>query len=81
MTALLPTHRVTMAELTINYRTPAEIMAFADRVRLPWLRQAQAVRRTGAVPLVRLVDRDQLREWLRRRSVSRSPPSKGPSGS
>lgn len=57
--------RVTMAELTINYRTPAEIMAFADRVRPPWLRPARAVREGGTAPTVRRVRPDQLRESVR----------------
>ncbi|MGH8899660.1 MAG: HelD family protein [Egibacteraceae bacterium] len=56
-----PDKRVTMTELTINYRTPAEIMAFADQVRPPWLRPARAVRQGGAAPTVRRVRRDQLR--------------------
>ncbi|MFN2614037.1 MAG: UvrD-helicase domain-containing protein, partial [Actinomycetota bacterium] len=40
-------------ELTINYRTPAEIMRLAERVRLstaPGLRPANAVRESGAEP-------------------------------
>lgn len=45
-------------ELTINYRTPAEIMALAERVRrvtAPNLRPANAVREAGAEPTVERV--------------------------
>jgi DNA helicase IV len=58
----LPTRRVRMAELTINYRTPAEIMAFADQIRPPWLRPTRAVRQGGTAPTVRSVRPEQLRE-------------------
>jgi DNA helicase IV len=58
VTALLQVRRSTVAELTINYRTPAEIMEFADAIRPPALRPGRPVRREGRGPEVRRVDRD-----------------------
>jgi DNA helicase IV len=62
VTALLNAHRTTVTELTINYRTPEEIMAFADALRPAWLRPARPVRRVGAAPLIRRVPPDALRQ-------------------
>lgn len=50
--------RATIAELTVNYRTPAEIMEWAQRILVvtaPTLRAPRSVRRTGAHPVVRQV--------------------------
>jgi DNA helicase IV len=60
VTAQLQARKTTIAELTINYRTPEEIMAFADAIRPPWLRPARPVRRAGAAPSVRHVNADAL---------------------
>ncbi|MGH8907315.1 MAG: HelD family protein [Egibacteraceae bacterium] len=60
VTDLLNAHRTTVAELTINYRTPEEIMAFADAIRPPWLRPARPVRRAGAPPVIQQVGEDAL---------------------
>jgi hypothetical protein len=49
--------------LTVNYRTPAEIMEVANRllpVAAPGVEAARPVRRTGAVPSVRPVDAGDL---------------------
>ncbi len=66
VTGLLQARDVTVAELTINYRTPEEIMAFADRIRPPWLRPARPVRRAGAAPEIRLVAADVLPQAIAR---------------
>ena len=53
----MPPHRVT---LTVNYRTPAEIMDVANRLlpaAAPGVEPARPVRRTGAHPEVRTVHR------------------------
>jgi DNA helicase IV len=58
----VPPRRVT---LSVNYRTPAEIMELANRllpVAAPGVEAARPVRRTGAVPSVRVVDADRLVE-------------------
>jgi DNA helicase IV len=56
-----------LAELTVNYRTPAEIMALAGRVleRVdPTATLPRSIRETGVQPWVRSVDPDRLREEL-----------------
>jgi DNA helicase IV len=56
----VPPHRVT---LTVNYRTPAEIMHVANRVlpaAAPGVEPARSVRSTGAHPEVVTVARDDL---------------------
>ena len=56
----VPPHRVT---LTVNYRTPAEIMDVANRLlpaAAPGVEPARPVRSTGAHPEVVTVARDEL---------------------
>ena len=55
--------RLKVEELTVNYRTPAEITAVADRVLAridPALRPPESVRSTGIAPWWRSVTRDGL---------------------
>jgi len=65
ITPLLQARDVTVAELTINYRTPEEIMAFADAIRPRWLQPARPVRRAGTSPLVERVEADELTEAVK----------------
>ena len=56
----VPPRRVT---LSVNYRTPAEVMELANRllpVAAPGVEAARPVRSTGSVPSVRKVDADSL---------------------
>ncbi len=51
--ALVPTPRSSVVELTVNYRTPSEVMALAGRVLAearPDLTPARSVRDAGALP-------------------------------
>jgi DNA helicase IV len=55
-----------LAELTVNYRTPAEIMQLAGRVLAdidPTLRPPTSVRSTGQPPRVVTVEGDGAAEW------------------
>lgn len=64
-TALRPHvgRRWRLAELTVNYRTPREIMALAERVLRhidPAMRPPESVRSTGVEPWLRATDGDRL---------------------
>jgi superfamily I DNA/RNA helicase len=52
-----------LVSLSVNYRTPAEIMEFANRLlpaAAPGVEAAQPVRSTGAHPVITAVDPDEL---------------------
>lgn len=53
--AALAARGVTVEQLTVNYRTPAGIAEFADRLRPASLEAGRPVRRGGAAPVVRRV--------------------------
>lgn len=66
----LPTSRgVTEVELSVNYRTPEEIMAVAGRVldaAAPHLRLPESVRSTGEEPEILRVDPERLADTVAR---------------
>lgn len=58
LTHLRTERDVRIVELSVNYRTPSELMAMADRVlaaALPGHRSPRSVRSTGTTPVVRAV--------------------------
>ncbi len=68
-------NRWTLAELTVNYRTPAEIMDLAQAVLAaidPGLRPPESVRETGEPPWARLVDAADLAKELVREAESQT---------
>jgi len=72
----LPSKRAAhLVELTVNYRTPAEVMELAGamlRVAAPEMRQPTSVRRTDEVPAIDPVEGDRLLAEVASRAAGES---------